>query len=70
MFTWKRACGCTADREATRLSTCLTGEARANLAEARKLIEQCGYHKRDEELTGLEAVLAGKRQFDDLPPRV
>jgi hypothetical protein len=44
--------------------------ARANLDEARKLIESCGYHRRDEELAELRDVLAGKRRFADLPPRV
>ena len=44
--------------------------ARANLAEAKKLITACGYHRRDEELAELEAVLEGQRRFADLPPRV
>ena len=48
----------------------LTEEARVNLANARELIERCGYHRRDEELAELEAVLAGHRPFADLPPRV
>ncbi|HEX8165414.1 MAG TPA: TIR domain-containing protein [Beijerinckiaceae bacterium] len=48
----------------------LREEARVNLAEARKLIAECGYHRRDEELAELEAVLAGERRFADLPPRV
>jgi hypothetical protein len=48
----------------------LADEARANLATARKLIERCGYHRRDEELAELEAVLSGHRRFADLPPRV
>jgi tetratricopeptide (TPR) repeat protein len=48
----------------------LAEEARANLAKARELIESCGYHRRDEELGELEAVLAGHRRFADLPPRV
>jgi len=48
----------------------LMEEARQNLGEARKLIESCGYHRRDEELAELEAVLAGTRRFADLPPRV
>jgi hypothetical protein len=30
----------------------LAQEARANLATARDLIERCGYHRRDEELSG------------------
>jgi hypothetical protein len=48
----------------------LAEEARVNLARARELIETCGYHRRDEELAELEAVLAGHRRFADLPPRV
>jgi tetratricopeptide (TPR) repeat protein len=48
----------------------LTEDARENLASARKLVEECGYHKHDEELAELEAVLEGKRRFADLPPRV
>jgi hypothetical protein len=48
----------------------LTEEARANLATARELINKCGYRRRDEELAELEAVLAGRRRFADLPPRV
>ena len=48
----------------------LAEEARVNLATARELIESCGYHRRDEELAELEAVLAGQRRFADLPPRV
>jgi len=48
----------------------LMEEARANLAQARKLITECGYHRRDEELAELEAVLAVDRRFADLPPRV
>jgi tetratricopeptide (TPR) repeat protein len=43
--------------------------ARLNLVEARKLIADCGYHKRDEELAQLETVLAGSRRFAELPPR-
>jgi len=44
--------------------------ARANLDKAAKLIESCGYHRRDEELAELQDVLAGKRRFAELPPRV
>jgi hypothetical protein len=51
--------------EAARLKE----QARANLAAARKLIAACGYHRRDEELAELEAVLADERRFADLPPR-
>jgi hypothetical protein len=48
----------------------LRDEARADLDAARKLIAECGYHRRDEELAELDAVLAGTRRFADLPPRV
>ena len=37
---------------------------------ARKLIAECGYHRRDEELAELDEVVAGRRRFADLPPRV
>ena len=47
----------------------LTEEARANLNEARKVVIDCGYHRRDEELAELEAVLLGSLRFADLPPR-
>jgi tetratricopeptide (TPR) repeat protein len=48
----------------------LTDEARANVAKADRLITECGYHRRDEELAELQAVLKGERTFADLPPRV
>ena len=48
----------------------LTDEARDELEIARKLIAECGYHRRDEELAELDQVLAGRRRFADLPPRV
>jgi hypothetical protein len=48
----------------------LAQEARANPATARDLIERCGYHLRDKELAELQDVLAGKRRFAGLPPRV
>ena len=47
----------------------LRDEARRELDVALKLIAECGYHRRDEELAD-EAVIAGSRRFDDLPPRV
>jgi hypothetical protein len=37
---------------------------------ARKLIADCGYHRRDEELAELDEVVAGRRRFADLPARV
>jgi hypothetical protein len=52
--------------EAARLEE----EARAQLAIARKLVADCGYHKRDEEVAELEAVLKGERRFADLPAHV
>jgi hypothetical protein len=33
-------------------------------------IKTCGYHRRDEELAELQAVLRGERSFASLPPRV
>jgi hypothetical protein len=44
--------------------------ARKELDVARKLVAECGYHRRDEELAELDAVIAGARRFADLPPRV
>jgi tetratricopeptide (TPR) repeat protein len=48
----------------------LREEARKELEVARKLVAECGYHRRDEELAELDAVVAGGRRFADLPPRV
>jgi tetratricopeptide (TPR) repeat protein len=48
----------------------LREEARKELDVARKLIAECGYHRRDEELAELDAVVSGARRFADLPPRV
>jgi TIR domain/AAA ATPase domain len=48
----------------------LREEARKELGSVRKLIADCGYHRRDEELSELDAVVAGRRRFADLPPRV
>ena len=45
-------------------------EAAKQLAIAADYINTCGYHRRDEELTELQAVLRGERKFADLPPRV
>jgi hypothetical protein len=47
----------------------LREEARRELDIARKLIADCGYHRRDEELSELDVVVAGRRRFADLPPR-
>jgi hypothetical protein len=48
----------------------LKEEAAAQLKIAADYISSCGYHKRDEELAELQAVLRGERKFADLPPRV
>ncbi len=48
----------------------LKGEACSELDKARKLIAECGYHRRDEELSELDEVVAGNRRFADLPPHV
>ena len=48
----------------------LLAEARKELDAARKLIADCGYHRRDAELAELDDVVAGRRRFADLPPRV
>ena len=52
--------------EAARLKE----EARKELDVARKLIAECGYHRRDEELAEVDEVVADRRRFADLPPRV
>ena len=49
---------------------CLKEEATAQLKIAADYIASCGYHRRDEELAELQAVLRGERKFADLPPRV
>ena len=48
----------------------LLKEARKELDAARKLIADCGYHRRDAELAELDAVAGGKSRFADLSPRV
>jgi hypothetical protein len=48
----------------------LKSEADKQLKIAADYIEKCGYHRRDEELAELEAMLHGERKFADLPPRV
>jgi hypothetical protein len=48
----------------------LKHEASKHLVIAADYIETCGYHRRDEELAELQAVLRGERKFADLPPRV
>ena len=48
----------------------LLAEAQEHLDLAAELIEQTGYHRRDEARDELADVLAGKRKFADLPLRV
>jgi hypothetical protein len=48
----------------------LKSVAKKHLKIAANYIKQCGYHRRDEELAELQAVLRGERKFADLPPRV
>jgi len=48
----------------------LKEEAATQLTIAADYIKTCGYHRRDEELAELQAVLCGERKFADLPPRV
>jgi hypothetical protein len=48
----------------------LKDEATKQLGIASDYIKTCGYHRRDEELSELQAVLCGERKFADLPPRV
>jgi tetratricopeptide (TPR) repeat protein len=48
----------------------LTEQAMVNLVRADSLITECGYHRRDDELAELQAVLKGARTYADLPPRV
>jgi hypothetical protein len=48
----------------------LNEAATDQLAVAAGYIKTCGYHRRDEELAELQAVLRGEKKFADLPPRV
>ncbi len=48
----------------------LKSEAERELKIAADYIETCGYHRRDEELAELQAVLRGEKKFADLPARV
>ncbi|HXO68491.1 MAG TPA: hypothetical protein VN838_05970, partial [Bradyrhizobium sp.] len=48
----------------------LKEEAAEQLVTAAHYITTCGYHRRDEELAELQAVLRGERKFADLPPRI
>jgi len=48
----------------------LKSEAEKQLNITADYIETCGYHRRDEELAELQAVLRGEKKFADLPPRV
>jgi hypothetical protein len=46
----------------------MKSEAEEQLKIAADYIETCGYHRRDEELAELQAVLRGEKKFADLPP--
>ena len=48
----------------------LKAEAGKQIKIADDYIQKCGYHRRDEELAELQAVLRGERTFASLPPRV
>jgi hypothetical protein len=48
----------------------LKEEAAKQIKIADDYIQTCGYHRRDEELTELQAVLRGEKKFAELPPRV
>ncbi len=48
----------------------LKKDAAEKLQIAADYISSCGYHRRDEELAELQAVLRGERKFAGLPPRV
>jgi hypothetical protein len=52
------------------VAAALKDEGQRQLDVARKLVAECGYHRRDEELAELDAVIGGGRRFADLPPRV
>ncbi|HEY4943094.1 MAG TPA: hypothetical protein VII56_16815, partial [Rhizomicrobium sp.] len=54
--------------EAERKS--LHAEAAKQIEIAAKLIEECGYHRRDTELAELQSVLKGERTFASLPIHV
>ena len=48
----------------------LKEEAEKQIGIADDYIQSCGYHRRDEELAELYAVLKGEKTFASLPPRV
>lgn len=48
----------------------LKNEAEKQIKIAEDYITKCGYHRRDEELAELQAVLCGEKKFADQPPRV
>jgi tetratricopeptide (TPR) repeat protein len=50
--------------------TKLKQHAEEQLRIAGDYIDKCGYHRRDEELLELQAVLLGEKKFAGLPPRV
>jgi tetratricopeptide (TPR) repeat protein len=47
----------------------LKSNAEKQLKSAADYIEKCGYHRRDEELAELQAVVRGEKKLADLPPR-
>ena len=48
----------------------LKQDAEGQLRIAADYIDKCGYHLRDEELSGLQAVLLGEKKLAELPSRV
>jgi tetratricopeptide (TPR) repeat protein len=48
----------------------LKREAEEQIDVASNHIEECGYHRRDDELAELQAVVRGERRFAELSPRV
>ncbi|MEA2818303.1 MAG: hypothetical protein QOJ86_307 [Bradyrhizobium sp.] len=54
----------------TAVVVSLKKEAAKQLVVAADYIKTCGYHRRDEELAELEAVLRGEKKFAELPSRV
>jgi hypothetical protein len=48
----------------------LKAEAEKQIKIADDYIQSCGYHRRDEELAELQAVLRGEKTFAELPLRV
>ena len=57
-------------RRTRRSATDCSPRPRKQLRIAADYIATCGYHRRDEELAELQAVVRGDRTFASLPPRV